>query len=121
MTYQGERARPLTSEKGRCFEVSSLRLDAAGFVSQVLWSEVDSASNLNVGAGVLATCAEVIDAIHDGASVTAAFPASGTARLGQLPERLFVVVEHEDGRERLALGGDDSLGRHLADITSLDA
>ena len=121
MTYQGERARPLASEKGRYFEVSSLRLDADGFVSQVLWGEVDPASSLDVGARVLATCAEVMDAIHDGASVTAAFPASGTAGLGQLPERLFVVAEHGDGRELLALEGADSPGRNLADIASLDA
>lgn len=65
MTYQGERARPLASEKGRFFEVSKVRIGADGHVSDVLWVEVESGSDQEVGTRVLASAAEVVDAIHD--------------------------------------------------------
>jgi hypothetical protein len=67
MTYQGERARPMASESGRCFEVSKVRIGPDGHVSDVLWAEVDAVDDRSVGARVLATAAEVVDAIHDGA------------------------------------------------------
>jgi hypothetical protein len=115
MTYQGERARPMATENGRCFEVSKVRIGPDGHVSDVLWSEVDGGTDRNVGARVVATAAEVVDAIHDGAQVAAVFPSSG-----RLPERMFVVVEHDDGRECIALGGAPSPGRNVADLDSLD-
>ena len=60
MTYQGERARPMASEKGRVFEVSKVRIGADGHVSDVLWVEVDSGSDQDVGTRVLASAAEVV-------------------------------------------------------------
>jgi hypothetical protein len=115
MTYQGERARPMASEKGRFFEVSKVRIGLDGHVSDVLWGEVDTGADRNVGARVLATAAEVVDAIHDGAEVVAVFPSSE-----RLPERLFVVVKHKDGRECIALDGASSPGRNIADLNRLD-
>ncbi|OYV00249.1 MAG: hypothetical protein CFE45_09850 [Burkholderiales bacterium PBB5] len=115
MTYQGERARPMASERGRCFEVSKVRIGPDGHVSDVLWGEVDTGANRMVGARVLATAAEVVDALHDGAQVAAVFPSGD-----RLPERSFEVVEHHDGRECIALAGVASPGRNLADLTRLD-
>ena len=119
MTYQGERARAMASEKGRCFEVSKVRIGADGHASEVLWSEVGARSDRNVGPRVLATAAEVVDAIHDGAQVAAIFPVSGAEHPAHRPERLFVIVEHQDGRECITFEGPPSPGRELADITGL--
>ena len=115
MTYQGERARPMATENGRSFEVSKVRIGADGHVSDVLWAEVDGSSDRAVGARVIATAAEVVDAIHDGARVAAVFPSKDS-----LPERTFVVVEHDDGRECIAFEGASSRGRSVADMDSLD-
>ena len=120
MTYQGERARAMASEAGRCFEVSKVRIGPDGHVSDVLWGEVDAGSDRDVGARVVATAAEVVDAIHDGAQVAAVFPASEADQPRHRPERLFVVVEHEDGRECIALEDSPSPGRDLVDMVGLD-
>ncbi len=120
MTYQGERARQMASEKGRCFEVSKLRIASDGHVSQVLWGEVDGGSDRDVGDHVVASAAEVVDAIHDGAQVAAVFPSSKADHPRHRPERLFVIVEHEDGRECIAFEGPKSAGRDLADVARLD-
>ena len=115
MTYQGERAGPMASENGRYFEVSKVRIGPDGHVSDVLWGEVDAGNDRAVGARVLATAAEVVDAIHDGAQVEAVFSAKG-----HLPERLFAIVLHADGRECIALDGAPSPGRNVSDLDSLD-
>ena len=115
MTYQGERARPIATENGRLFEVSKVRIGPDGHVSDVLWGEIDAGSDRDVGRRVVATAAEVVDAIHDGARVAAVFPAKD-----HLPERAFVIVEHEDGRECIAFDGAPSPGRNVIDLDSLD-
>lgn len=115
MTYQGERSRPIASESGRVFEVSKVRIGPDGHVSDVLWGEVDAGSDRAVGARELATAAEVVDALHDGAQVEAVFPANDP-----LPERSFVIVLHEDGRECIALDGPSSPGRNVTDLGRLD-
>ena len=120
MSYQGERARAMASEKGRCFEVSKVRIGTDGHVSEVLWSEVGGGSDRDVGARVLASAAEVVDAIHDGAQVAAIFPASDAGHPKHRPERVFVIVEHEDGRECIAFEGPPSPGRDLVDMVGLD-
>jgi len=115
MTYQGERAQPMATEDGRCFEVSKVRIGADGHVSDVLWGEVDAGSDRAVAVRVVATAAEVVDAIHDGAQVAAVFTSDE-----RLPERVFVVVEHDDGSECIAFEGGPSEGRNVTDIASLD-
>lgn len=116
MTYQGERARPMSSESQRNFSVSKVCIGAGGHVSDVLWTEVGGKTDQDVGARVRATAADVVDAIHDGAKVAAVFPDSH----GHVPERLFVVVKHADGRECITFDGSPSPGRNLADIVKLD-
>jgi hypothetical protein len=105
----------MATENGRCFEVSKVRIGADGHVSDVLWGEVDAGPDRAVAARVVATAAEVVDAIHDGARVVAAF--SSEARL---PERAFVVALHNDGRECIAFDGAASPGRNISDMDSLD-
>jgi hypothetical protein len=114
MTYQGERARSMGTESGRLFEVSKVRMGLGGHVSDVLWREVNSASNLAVGNRVVATVAEVVDAIHDGAQVAAVFT---TGNL--LPRRKFLVVEQSDGSEHIAIEGKPSPGRNASDLEKL--
>lgn len=115
MTYQGERARPMASENGRFCEVSKVRIGPDGRVSDVLWGEVDAGSDRAVGARVVASASEVIDAIHDGAQVAAMFPSRD-----RCPERSFLIVEHADERACIAFEGLASPGRNVADIDSLD-
>jgi hypothetical protein len=61
--------------------------------------------------------ADVIDAIHDGAQVAALFSGSNAG----LPERHFIVIEHEDGGECIVLEGPSSTGRTLSDMASLES
>ena len=116
MTYQGERARLMTSESRRIFAVSKVRIGADGRVTDVLWTEVDGKSDQDVGAHVVAPVADVVDAMHDGAQVLARF----STPTGQLPRRPFVIVAHEDGKEWIAFDDSPSPGRELADIAKLD-
>ena len=80
---------------------------------------MDAGSDRDVGARVLATAAEVLDAIHDGAQVDVVFSSTGS-RSTHRPERAFVVVEHQDGRECITFDGTSSPGRNLGDIDALD-
>ena len=68
----------------------------------------------------MASAADVVDAIHDGAQVVAVFPASKADHPRHWPERAFVIVKHEDGRECIAFEGPSSPGRDLVDMVSLD-
>ena len=115
MTYQGERARPMAAEYGRCFEVSKVRIGADGHVSDVLWSEVETGSDRVLGARVLATDAEVVDAIHDGAQVAAVFPSKDL-----LPERSSMVTGYTAGKGCITFGGGPPTGRNVTDMGSLD-
>ena len=114
MTYQGERARPMSTERGRHFEVSKVRIGPDGHVSDVLWGEINSASDLKVGKRVVATVAEVVDAIHDGAQVAAVF-----TKGDPLPQRMFLVVEQNDGSEHITIDGTPYAGRNASDLEKL--
>ena len=120
MTYQGERARPLANDSGRYFEVLRLRLGADGHVSEVLWAEVNAAANRDVGPRVLASAAEVVDALRGGAQVAAMFSPSAAHPSRDRPDRAFVIVAHADGRECIAFDDALSPGRQLTDVDSLD-
>lgn len=99
MTYQGARARPEPSEVKRVFNVSKIRLSQSGSITEVLWSEVNTKSNLDVSTRVVVPVADVVDAIHDGAQIVAIMPAHRA-----LPyECVFEVIEHADGSETIAL------------------
>jgi hypothetical protein len=116
MTYQGTRARTADDESKRVFEVSKIRLAADGRVSYVLWAEVDARSDHDVSARAIVPVADVVDAIHGGAQVVAVFEQARS----QLPERIFVVAQHEDGRETIGFDGEPSSARELSDMARLD-
>ena len=115
MSYQGTRARTADDESTRVFEVSKVRFAAHGQVSDVLWAEVNARTDHDVSTRAVAPVAEVIDAMHGGARVAAVF----TQHSGRKPERFFVVTQHEDGAEAIALDGAPSPGRELRDIDTL--
>ncbi len=119
MTYQGARSRPAQSETKRFFSVSKVRLDAEGFATQVLWSEVDSKSNLDVGNPVVVPVGEVVDALREGAQVRVAFLPPHT----QLPDQTLEVVGRANGSETVALakrpGLAPALLASLHDIAAL--
>ena len=112
MSSQGARAQAEDTETRRVFAVSQVRLGADGHIADVLWTEWNPKSNLAVGAEVRRSVAEVVDALHDGARVAAYFAHAA----GALPQRPFVVLEHADGRETIALEGPPSAGREIGDI-----
>jgi len=116
MTYQGERARPIASDRRRSYQVSKVRIGSDGHVSDVLWGELDAGANRAVSDPVRAPVADVVDAIHDGAQVVAVFTSAKPPR----PEREFVVVEHDDGSECIDFAKASSPGRNLSDMANLD-
>jgi hypothetical protein len=115
MTAKGTHERIQSKEIVRVFAVSGVRLDATGLVSDVLWAEVNERSNLGVSAAVRASASEVITAIHAGQQVLAVFPKTH----GHRPDRSFIVREHADGQETLALEGPDAPERELGDLVVL--
>lgn len=114
MTYQGQRGRPEASEVKRAFAVSKIRWNAAGAVDEVLWTELNTGSNLAVYAPVVVPVADVVDAIHDGAAVSAVFPEWPA----HLPHRLFEALEHASGTETIALVQPPTAAAH--DLAGLD-
>lgn len=120
MTYQGARSRPAQGETKRFFSVSRIRLDDAGFATHVLWSEVDSKSNLDVGNHVVVPVGDVIDALRDGAQVKVAFLPPHT----HLPDQALEVVGRSDGSETVALttrsGLVPALRTSLHDVAALE-
>jgi hypothetical protein len=117
MTAKGTHERIQAIERNRVFAVSALRLDAAEHVVEVLWAEVDEKSNLGVSKAVRATASEVITAIHAGQQILAVFPKTR----GHRPDRSFIVMEHKDGSETLALEGSTAPHRELGDLAALQA
>jgi hypothetical protein len=120
MSYQGARARSEADETRRVFAVSKVRLDQAGGVTDVLWTEINAKSNLDASLSVVVPVADVIDAIHDGAQVSAVFP----ARFGAMRDYRFEVIEFTNGLETIHLVGSYATGqeRHveLHDLAPLD-
>ncbi len=99
MTYQGARSRPAQSETNRFFSVSKIRLDTQGFATHVLWSEVDSKSNLDVGDHVVVPVRDVVDALRDGAQVRVVFAPPHSP----LTHQTLEVVGRADGSDTVAL------------------
>lgn len=120
MTYQGARSRPLESETNRFFSVSKIRLDAKGFATHVLWSEIDSRSNLDVGEHAVVPISDVIDALRDGAQVHVVLMPPHN----QLPDQTLEVVGCADGSDTVALAKRPGLSgapqASLLDIAVLD-
>jgi len=101
----------------KVFAVSKVELDADGRVIAVLWGRVDTAKNAWATEEVLAPVADVVQALRAGAQVFALFPSAH----GHLPDRRFVVVDYDDGRQTVALDGPTAHEREIHDIDRLDA
>lgn len=109
MTYQGARSRLALHETKRFFSVSKIRLDDEGFATHVLWSEVDSKSNLDVGNPVVVPVGDVVDALRDGAQVSVVFVPPHT----HPPDQTLEVVGRSDGSQTIALAKRPSLAPAL--------
>jgi hypothetical protein len=68
-----------------------------------------------VSKAVRATASGVITAIHAGQQILAVFPKTR----GHRPDRSFIVTEHKDGSETLALEGSTAPDRELGDLAAL--
>ena len=109
----------METESRRVFLISKIHLNQDGKPTHVLWGEVNPKSNLGVSDQRVVPVAEVIDAIHDGASVKATFlpPRERT------PNYEFIVMESAQGEESLALATPHSLTEtpvSLQEIARLD-
>jgi hypothetical protein len=113
---------PATTPRGRrkpmkTFAVSKVELDADGRVVAVRWGRVDTAKNAWAADETEAPVAEVVRALHAGDPVFALFPSTH----GHVPERQFVVVDYEDGRQTIALDGPATHEREIHDMDRIDA
>ena len=99
MTVQGVHARIAVKDINRVFAVTQVRLDSSGHIRDLWWTEVNAKTNLDVGAPVAATVAEAAAAIHAGDQVIARFSTGED----HVPSRLFVLLNHGDGLETIAL------------------
>jgi len=96
-----ESALPLAADAVTFYGVSRVRLDRHQRVSEVVWGQVDTASNRWSTDETRAPVADVVDAIHNGDPVFALFRGED----GHAPQRRFVAIEHEDGKESIVLEG----------------
>ncbi len=83
----------------RFFSVSKIRLNDQGFATHLLWSEVDSRTNLDVSDPIVVPVSEVVDAIHDGALVRVLLASPHPP----LPDQTLEVVLRADGSDTVAL------------------
>jgi hypothetical protein len=116
MAYQGARARETTKDVMSVFAVAKVRLDSEEHVTHVVWGVVDTKSNRWVSPEVVAPVAEVLDAIHNGDQVVALFATTH----GHVPGQAFVAIDHENGKEGIALDGASIPGREIQDIARLE-
>jgi len=103
--------RPMTT-----FAVSKVKLDAAGRVAGVLWGCVDTDKNAWASAEVVVHVAEAVDALDAGDQVFALFPSIH----GHLPDRVFVVADHDGGRKTIVLKGPTAYEREVHDMDRLE-
>jgi hypothetical protein len=96
--------------------VSKVELDADGRVVAVLWGRVDTSKNAWASAETVAPVAEAVQPLHQGDQVFALFPSAH----GHVPDRQFVVVDHDDGRQTIALDGAATHAREVHDMDRLD-
>ena len=106
-----ESALPLAADAVTFYAVSQIRLDDHRRVGEVVWGQVDPASNRWATDETRAPVADVVDAIHNGDPVFALFRGED----GHAPQRRFVAVEHADGEESVMLEGG------IGSIHDLDA
>jgi hypothetical protein len=98
------------------FAVSKVRLDDESHIADVLWGVVDTKSNQWVSAEMEASVAEVVKAIRNGDQVFALFATPH----GHVPGQQFVVINHDNGQETIALEGTPAPQRGISDMAKLD-
>ena len=103
--------------KAQTFAVSSVELDADGRVVAVRWGRVDTQKNAWASDERVAPVGEVVQALRAGHAVFALFASAQ----GHLPERRFVVVDYDDGRQAIGLDGPATHEREVHDMDRLDA
>jgi hypothetical protein len=113
-------AAPLGANAGRrharTFAVSRVELDPDGRVVAVQWGPVDTVANAWAGDEVVAPVAAVVQALRLGDAVFALFPSAH----GHVPERRFVAVDYDDGRQTIVLDGPSTHAREIHDMDRLD-
>ena len=100
----------------KTFAVSKVELDADGRVVAVLWGRVDTAKNAWATDEAVAPVAEVVRALHAGDPVFALFPSAH----GHVPDRQFVPVDYDEGRQTIVLDGPATHEREIHDMDRLD-
>lgn len=97
------------------YAVSRVGLDGDGRVTHVQWGRVDTATNLWMGAELVAPAVDVVAALQAGDQVFALFATPN----GYLPCRQFTSVGYDDGRQTIALYGDPKVGKEIRDMERL--
>ena len=92
---------PFSSNPLIFYAVSKVRLDDHQRVSEVVWRQVDTVSNRWVTDETRAPVADVVGVICNGDAVFALFRGQG----GQVSQRRFMVMEHNDGEWSVVLEG----------------
>jgi hypothetical protein len=99
----------------RTFAVSKVELDTGGRVIAVLWGKVDTGKNAWASTEVVVPVSVVVHAVLAGDKVFALFPSTH----GHLPDRQFVVVDYDDGRQTIVLDGPTAQEREIHDMDRL--
>ncbi len=99
------------------FAVSKVALDTEGRVTAVLWGRVNTGTNSWASPEVFAPVAEAVNALRAGDQVFALFPSAH----GHLPDRQFVAIDYDDGRETIVLDGPTAHEREIHDMDRLSA
>jgi hypothetical protein len=107
---------PWKDEVMHVFAVSKVHLDKDGRVIAVHWGRVNTDTNTWATAEVVAPVKDVVDAIRAGDQVFALFPSTH----GYVPDRQFIVVDYDDGRQAIALDGPATYEREVHDMERLD-
>ena len=96
----------------KTFAVSKVGLDEGGRVIAVLWGRVDTVKNDWATPEVVAPVADAVQALAAGDHVFALFPSVH----GHVPDRRFVTVQYDDGRETIVLDGPTAYEREIHDM-----
>lgn len=106
---------PARRSQATVFAVSRVALDAEGRVVSVLWGRVDTLKNDWASDEAVAPVHEVVQALRAGHAVFALFASAQ----GHLPQRRFVEVDYDDGRQTIALQGPATHEREVHDMDRL--
>ena len=109
--------RPFASNLGTFYAVSKVRLDDHQRISEVVWRQIDLASNSALTHETRAPVADVVGVIYNGDLVFAVF----LGQDGHVPRQRFVVAEHDDGNRSIVLEGVVGSALGLEAISRIEA